>query len=157
MKEQLLQQITTKEQELDSIREKYQEEITKERTNILKSKSKGISKSLYLLGFDFESSSARTPQYLEFHRIFKKEFTAILKPYTEEILIHKPNHFDISGFFKLKDGEIYYFSIGDLRWDKGVMLIRTAENYKDYTGGSNNFIAVNEDFVTNLLKYIKCG
>jgi|GEM_PF-2080612 len=157
MKELLLQQITTKEQELDSIREKYQEEITKERTNILKSKSKGISKSLYLLGFDFESSSARTPQYLEFHRIFKKEFTVILKPYTEEMLIHKPNHFDISGFFKLKDGEIYYFSIGDLRWDKGVMLIRTAENYKDYTGGSNNFIAVNEDFVTNLLKYLKCG
>ena len=90
----------------------------------------------------FESSSQRTPQYLSFHRIFKQQFIKLLKENfpISRIEISKPNHFDVSGFFELENKNIYYFSIGDLRWNKEHMLIRTAKDFKDYTGGCNNFL-----------------
>lgn len=91
---------------------------------------------------DFESSSQRTPEYLQWHRLFKKEFTSFLKERkAENIDIGNPNHFDMSGFFDMEK-QIYYFSVGDLRWDKAAMLVRTAETHKDYTGGSNCFISL---------------
>jgi len=151
---ELIQQIEQKEKELNESKEQYNKQIEEEKQKILKSKLTGMQKSLYLLSFEFESSCSRTPQYLEFHRVFKQEFKKLLKPYTTSILIHKPNHFDISGFFKLKDGRIYYFSIGDLRWSKDSLLIGTAEHFKDYTGGSNTFIGLNDNFAENLLKYL---
>lgn len=126
MKEEILKQIHQKEKELSGLQEEYDAEVETEKRKILKSKSDGLlSKSLYLLGFDFESSCARTPQYLEFHRIFKKEFIDLLMPHCKNMLFHKPNHFDVNGFFELDDGRIYYFSISDLRWSKGSLLIRT--------------------------------
>jgi hypothetical protein len=151
---ELTQQITQKEQELNNLKEQYNTEITAEKEKVLKSKSEGMTKTLYLLSFDFESSTTRTPQYLEFCRVFKKEFKAVLKPYCKEILIHKPNHFDISGFFKLNDDRIFYFSISDLRWSKENMLIRTAENFKDYSGGSNNNINLDKNFKDNLFNFL---
>jgi len=111
----------------------------------------GFDKVIYLLNCEFESSSQRTPEYLRAHRTFKREFSKILKPICKEILISKPNHFDISGFFKLNDDRIYYFSIGDLRNDK-TFLIRIAKDFKDYTGGSNNFLSLDESFINNLLR-----
>jgi len=96
-----------------------------------------MGKTKQLAEQTFESSSSRTPQYLAFHRTFKREFTNMMQPYCDEILVHKPNHFDVSGFFKLKSGAIWYFSVGDMRWDKSL-LYRTAKDFKDYTGGSNN-------------------
>ena len=107
-----------------------------------------------MVGFDFESSSTRTPQYLEFHRVFKREFTQLLHPYISAIEISKPNHFGVSGFFELPDKRIFYFSIGDLRWCKNSMLIRTATSFKDYTGGRNNDIPLDKDFVANFLGFI---
>ena len=151
-----------KEQELFNLKEQYDKQIEIEKEIVLGSKSEGISKSLYLLSFNFESSPIRTPQYLEFHRTFKREFTKILKPLTDEILFSKPNHFDVSGFFRLKadlrwdrSGIIYYFNIGDLRWDKEAMLIRTAKSFEDYTGGRNNYINLDKNFVSNLYKFLK--
>ena len=154
MKQQLMDQINQKEKELNNLKEQYNNEFEKEKKQFLKSKSKDMNKSLYLLGFDFESSSQRTPQYLEFHRIFKREFKELLKPHIKRIEISKPNHFDVSGFFELNNGKIYYFSIGDLRWDK-IFLIRTAKDFKDYTGGSNNFLGLEEGFENKLIQFIK--
>ena len=104
---------------------------------------------------EFISSGEKTQQYLNFHRLFKKEFKKLLNSYCKEILISKPNHFDISGFFKLNDDKIYYFSISDLRWSKDTMLIRTAKDFKDYTGGSNNFIKLDNGFKENLLNFLR--
>ena len=148
------QLINKKERELNNLRDKYDKEIQLEKEKVLKSKGDNLKKSLYLLSFDFESSSQRTPQYLEFHRTFKREFKELLKPYVKEIEISKPNHFDISGFFKLNDDRIYYFSLSDLRWSKDSLLIRIAKDFKDYTGGSNNNITLNENFVNNLLNFL---
>jgi hypothetical protein len=91
---------------------------------------------------DFESSSGHTPEYIAWHKLFKREFTAFLNNHgATEIAISKPNHFDASGFFWL-DGQIWYFSVGDLRGFKDSMLIRTAEGFKDYTGGRNQYASL---------------
>lgn len=151
---QIMQQINEKEIELCELKEQYNSQIEMEKINVLKSKTEGMTKSLYLLGFEFESSCSRTPQYLEFHRVFKRELTKLLKPYTKKIDISKPNHFDVTGFFQLNDDRIFYFSVGDLRWDKGSMLIRTAKGFQDYTGGSNGSLNLDENFVEGLLGFI---
>lgn len=91
----------------------------------------------------FESASYRTPEYLSWHRLFKREFTKFLVGVgATQIEIGKPNHFDMSGFFTV-NGQIWYFSISDLRWSKDSMLIRTAKSYKDYTGGVNQYVPLN--------------
>jgi hypothetical protein len=109
----------------------------------------------------FESSSFRTPEYLAWHRTFKRAFTKFLESRgMTGIEISKPNHFDLSGFFK--DGghdQIWYFRIEDIRWSKDRMLIRTAQHYKDYTGGRNQYVPLDgsdldfKDSFDTVLKY----
>ena len=153
--EKLLKQIDEKEQELLKLQEEYVNRVEEQKKEVLKYKSKGINKSLYLLGFEFESSSSRTPQYLEFHKVFKKELSAVLKLHVKRVEFSKPNHFDVSGFFELLNGKIYYFSLSDLRLDKGNILIRTATDFKDYSGGSNNFLKLDKDFIMSLFNYLR--
>lgn len=104
-----------------------------------------MKKALEATQGQFESSSSRTPEYLAWHRLFKREFTKFLTSHgMTGIEFSKPNHFDISGFFK--DGgkdQIWYFRIEDIRWSKDNMLIRTAQHYKDFTGGRNEYIPLN--------------
>lgn len=110
-----------------------------------------MNKSLSLLAREFESSSTRTPQYLEFHRTFKREFTKALSDIgCSKVEISKPNHFDVSGFFTADNNQIYYFSISDLRWSKDNLLIRTAKHYKDYRGGGNNFIHIDGNMINKI-------
>ena len=91
----------------------------------------------------FESASYKTEQYLTWHKLFKKEFKEFLtEKGVSNIEIGKPNHFDMSGFFTSKNGQIYYFSISDLRWSKDDMLIRTAKGHQDYMGGSNQYASL---------------
>ena len=52
-------------------------------------------------------------------------------------------HYYFSGF-ATKNNKVIYFSISDVRHFPPTgggadLLIRTAKDYKDYTGGSNNF------------------
>lgn len=117
-----------------------------------------MKKALEMTQERFISSSCRTPQYLKWYRFFKKKFTQYLtKKGIVNIHIGKPNHFDMSGFFTTAKRQIYYFSISDLRWSKELMLIRTAKDYNDYTGGSNNFVSLwnIEDFEKDFSKIVK--
>ena len=111
-----------------------------------------------LLHAEYESSSSRTTQYLTFCRVFKKQFKKLLNDNFDilKIKISKPNHFDQTGFFEMKNGNIYYFSIGDLRWDK-CFLIRTAKDFEDYTGGSNDYCNTEnfEQFMADLKRIIQ--
>lgn len=105
----------------------------------------------------FESASNKTPQYLTFHRTFKREFKAFLESIgASAVEIGKPNHFDASGFFTI-DNQIWYFSIGDLRWFKDTMLVRTAAHYKDWTGGANQTVSMRDEetFIKDLTYLIK--
>ena len=100
----------------------------------------------------FESSSSRTPEYMAWHKLFRKEFGKFLKNNGAiDFLLSKPNHFDASGFFTMANNQIYYFRVEDLRWSKDNMLIRTAKNFKDYTGGMNRFVGLKseEEFVND--------
>jgi hypothetical protein len=49
------------------------------------------------------------------------------------------------GFFTAPSGQKYYLSCSDVRhFSYTRILYRTAKDYKDYTGGSNCYIAANE-------------
>jgi len=96
------------------------------------------------LGYQFESSTTLTPQFALFIRQFKKAIQKIMEGY--ELVNWSRGHFEGSGFLRnLKTGKLVYFSILDVRswpdaWYNDI-LIRTAENEKDYTGGSNNEVS----------------
>lgn len=114
-----------------------------------------MKETLKLIAQEFESSSSRTPQYLQFHRTFKKEFTKALSTIgCTNVEIGKPNHFDLSGFFTAPNNQIWYFSLSDLRWSKDSLLIRTASHYKDWSGGGNNYISINSNIINNLQKLV---
>ena len=104
-----------------------------------------MKRALDLTQTEFESSCSKTPEYLAWHRLFKREFSKFLTLrgfYNVEI--GRPNHFDMSGFFTAAGGKIWYFSISDLRGSKDSMLVRTAQSYKDYTGGHNRYVPLNQ-------------
>jgi len=45
------------------------------------------------------------------------------------------------GFFTSKSGQVYYISCSDVRhWGYSQLLYRTAKDYKDWTGGSNQYV-----------------
>jgi hypothetical protein len=116
-----------------------------------------MKKAIKATHAEFESSSGRTPEYLAWHRLFKREFTKFLEARgMTGIAIGSPNHFDMSGFFK--DGgkdQIWYFSLSDLRGFKDNLLIRTAKHYKDFTGGMNQYAPLTtEDAFTEAFERI---
>ena len=102
---------------------------------------------------EFESGSGLTPQFSRFYREFKTDFTKLLKREfnAQKIEINR-GHFEINGFFQLPDGRIYYFSLGDVRWSKTGMLVRTATSFGDFAGGINQYARTSSqiDFVKDL-------
>lgn len=88
---------------------------------------------------EFTSSSGTTPQWNAFVRDFKKFIKSNLPPSSDLIGWNK-GHFYVSGFIQ-RGGKYVYFSIMDVRgsdWYNRIM-IRTAKNEKDFTGGNNCF------------------
>ncbi len=86
-------------------------------------------RSFKYLNYTFQSSTAKTPEFLDFVRCVRSNMTALLKG--SEWGVHK-----------LTAGH-FYFSCGDVRipgdnWARGL-LVRTAEHDKDWTGGQNRF------------------
>ena len=50
-----------------------------------------------------------------------------------------------TGFFTSASGQIYYLSVSDVRYFPYVRIMyRTAKDYKDFTGGSNQWIGKND-------------
>ena len=100
-----------------------------------------MDKSLALLTQGLESSSETTAEWTKFSNQFKRDITEQIKQIDGTLTGYNKGHFYISGFLRTKDDACYYFSTSDLR---GVvtpsLLIRTAKNEKDYTGGNNNYI-----------------
>jgi len=107
----------------------------KEKRNI-----KGIER---WLDYEFESSTTLTPEFAEFRREIKSYIKKVLPKELELIMPFGTLHFEFSGFIKnKKTGKFVYFSCSDVRSWKNAwyenLLIRTAENEKDFTGGSND-------------------
>ena len=107
-----------------------------------------MQKTLKLLQQKFQSSSGLTPQFKTFAMTFKREFTKFLTEKGCTNIEIGRGHFFLSGFFTTSSGQIFYFNLGDVRWPIGGpvtrMLYRTAKHYKDYTGGINQYILLED-------------
>lgn len=106
-------------------------------------KTKGLAN---WVGVEFESSTGLTQQFAE----FAKEFKANIKEKTQDLFSLEGwnrGHFYISGFLRNnRTGKYVYFSISDVRhfpdgWHNNV-LVRTAKDIKDFTGGPNNYCSL---------------
>lgn len=94
----------------------------------------------------FASGSHNSEEFNKFFTGFKKAFTTRLKRLNATNIKFSKGHFYLSGFFTV-DEQAYYFSISDVRTftSNPKLLVRTAENYKDYTGGANNYVLINNN------------
>ena len=109
-------------------------------------------------GKHFESSCSATPEWNSFYRKACNFFRKTLKDVADDLVMNK-GHFYFSGFFTVREtGKIFYFSISDVRhFPGGQLLIRTAKSYKDYSGGTNQYLDVDSKFADRLLNFIKTG
>ena len=119
-----------------------------------------MKKTVKLLEGGFESSSGTTPEFLNFFRTFKKEFTKELESIGATNIQIGKGHFYVSGFFTVYN-QIWYFSIPDVRgMSYGMfkdpnscmnkLLYRTAKDYKDYTGGNNRYAKIETGMTENM-------
>jgi hypothetical protein len=102
---------------------------------------------------EFESSTFKTQQFNDFAKTFKRELNKELKTIGVTKVKYNIGHFYISGFFE-KDNQIYYFSLSDVRGmkfqNKIELLYRTAESYKDFKGGSNQYVTIEYQMAKNM-------
>jgi phosphosulfolactate synthase (CoM biosynthesis protein A) len=62
----------------------------------------------------------------------------------------------VSGFIKLANGKFQYFSISDVRhFPDNKILVRSANNVKDFTGGHNNYVEYEEGALNKYLTRIE--
>jgi len=130
-------------------------EYNKKRINNLKVENEQLKKHLIKnkdtnsiekwVNYKFQSSSVTTKEFKAFVRDFRKFIKANL-PINSELISLDKGHFYLSGFIK-RDNKFVYFSCSDVRGSNNEwynsLLIRTAKHEKDFTGGSNNFIKLN--------------
>lgn len=103
-----------------------------------------MNKTLNLLHKGFVSSSGKTPEFMDFTKTFKAELHSVLKVMRCQNITFNVGHFYISGFFDDANGQLWYFSIDDVRWMSDMtLLVRTAQHRKDYTGGTNQYAPLN--------------
>jgi hypothetical protein len=116
-----------------------------------------MKKVLLMLSAGIQSSSVKTPEFKEFARAFKSMLAKELQSVGAKLEDYSVGHFDVNGFFK-KDEQLYYFSFGDVRGmefvinrgDKVRMMYRTAKHLKDWTGGSNQWVDIEENFAQRM-------
>jgi len=95
------------------------------------------------LNVEFESSSSKTLQFIAFAKDFKSYIKELTKK-NFDLVGWSVGHFIISGFLQDKGtGKFVYFSLPDVRFDRNgwaeKVLVRTAKDAKDFSGGSNWF------------------
>lgn len=83
--------------------------------------------------------------FKKFVRTFRSEFKKEVAKIGGENVEIKGGHYYLYGFFTLNN-QPYYIGISDVRhWEITDILIRTAKDYKDYTGGRNHYIKIKKD------------
>lgn len=95
------------------------------------------------LGYRFDGGAYTTPEYKSFETKYINYLKKICELNGWELTKANKSHFEFSAFIKNSDNKYVYFSISDVRyWQDGwykSILIRTAKNDKDYTGGANHY------------------
>ena len=95
----------------------------------------------------FQSSTRNTKEFLFFVRLYKNKITKDAKENGLALVKWSTGHFYCSAFFEnIKTGKLVYMSCSDVRFFKNGwcdnILIRTATNDRDYTGGNNNYCKI---------------
>ena len=90
----------------------------------------------------FESSCNKTPEFTAFARMLRGHIQMQAKENGLQVTNFSTGHFYCSGFLRnINTGKFAFFSISDVRHFKDSwvddILLRTANNEKDYTGGRN--------------------
>ena len=92
----------------------------------------------------------------EFKAFYKKEKKRLMKLFDIFICTKVEMSYGFyyfSGFFTADNGQIYYFSCDDVRhWGYERLMFRTAKDYKDYTGGSNQFVGTSDTELINFFQ-----
>lgn len=123
-----------------------------------------MNKTIELLKGGFESSGSRTPEFMNFVKVFKSEFRKELKTIGATNIKFNVLHFGISGFFTTLEGQPIYFSISDVRgFEYGLktnpnsfmnqMLYRKAKDYKDYNGEINRYVKIEFGMIDKMVYY----
>ena len=89
----------------------------------------------------------------DFKDFFRKEKSRLTKIFKEKGCTDIEMNYGFyyfSGFFTAPSGQIYYFSCSDVRhFSYNQLLIRTAKDYKDFTGGSNQYVGIDKADLMN--------
>ena len=89
----------------------------------------------------------------DFKSFFRKEKARITKILQERGCTKIEMNYGFyyfSGFFTAPSGQVYYFSCSDVRHSTYCqLLIRTAKDYSDFSGGSNNFVETDKESLMN--------
>jgi hypothetical protein len=99
-----------------------------------------MAKTLAIIDAENRCSTTNGTPYTDYLApYFRKEIKELLKSVgAGNVEIHK-GYAELTGFFTMPSGKMWYFSTTDLRGGR-YLLIRTAKSYKDYTGGINQQI-----------------
>ncbi|MDY6367099.1 MAG: hypothetical protein SPL13_01075 [Clostridia bacterium] len=99
----------------------------------------------HYLNYEFSSGPYTGDDYKSFERKYINYLKTLSKENGWELCRVLKNHYGFSAFFKYK-GKFVYFSISDVRFFTNEwythILVRTAENDTDYTGGSNCYTSL---------------
>lgn len=89
------------------------------------------------------SGSDLGQDFKDFFRKEKKRIGDILKEKGCTNLEMNYGFYFFSGFFTSPSGQVYYFSCSDVRhFGYSQLLIRTAKNYTDFSGGYNQYCGI---------------
>ena len=99
--------------------------------------------------YQFESSTEKTKEFTSFATKFKNVIKSILEETNPNFILDNfsVGHFYVAGFIKNQENNKFvYFSIFDVRCHNvrhdvlDRILVRIAQHNKDFTGGTNNFV-----------------
>lgn len=104
-----------------------------------------------VLAKEYFHETPDVPRSKDFDRAYKSFIRGKIKPYGLEIVRDRGcGYCESSGFVTDNKGHYVYFNSGDYRFDGMCndiyhnVLIRTAENEKDYHGGTNHFVELKD-------------
>lgn len=108
---------------------------------------------------DYVGEYKESPMFKQFFRAFKKEFTELATSLgCTNVQFHKPNYFDMSGFYTMPNGQAAYISFNDWRFGAHFMT-RTSPSYKSYSSGHGPNVTLcyetDADFEDCLQRFIR--
>lgn len=99
------------------------------------------------------SGSDLSQEFKDFYKKEKKRLLRIFDLFICTKVEISYGFYYFSGFFTADNGQIYYFSSQDVRYNGyEKLLIRTAKDYKDYTGGSNQWVGTSDTDLINFFQ-----